>query len=256
MNVARKVRQGEITNEEASWLMEQPGIVSYSQLASLYENEPNNAFIMKDGRVLWVRFWDTAPNEIWGATIFETKEIAEYVLRNFKDHHVHGDQYLSLYFLEGKDFVNRVPVLIDQLSELLGISRNELNCSFDSLQIVSEAICRYGYESCEEPNVFAALIAYIGEVLIRRLSGRWTMEYNKEQACWEPNIRDDRNRRCFFWVMLMESLDLADLQEQGDVEQDNIDSLSWVEALVKMYESYNTNNITHDVWLSHYGPNH
>ncbi len=108
----------------------------------------------------------------------------------------------------GEDFIQHVPELIDQLSTLLKIPRNKLDESMDSLTAVQAKIKHMGRAKCIEPPIFAALVAYIGEVMIAEIpNSRWQMRFSDQfPDTWEPWIVDSQERICNSWSNLYNML--------------------------------------------------
>lgn len=90
---------------------------------------------------------------------------------------------------QGQDFINQVPQLIHDLATKLGISPQQLDKSGSSLEIVDRAIRRKGRTKCLEPEIFAPLVAYVGEVIQQRVGGHWEMRAT-ETDVWEPWVID------------------------------------------------------------------
>lgn len=95
---------------------------------------------------------------------------------------------------QGKDFVIKVPELIDELSAKLQISKDELDYSESSLEGIDEAIQRIGRFKCLEAEIFAPLVAYVGEVIKQSTEGRWELILAADGVTWEPWIIDSHGR--------------------------------------------------------------
>jgi hypothetical protein len=68
---------------------------------------------------------------------------------------------------QGPHFIEAVPALIDELAQKLGLPREALDNSLESLDVVEKAIkakIRPRKRILEIPNLFAAIVAYTGEV--------------------------------------------------------------------------------------------
>ncbi len=78
-----------------------------------------------------------------------------------------------IYFSKNKaQLVNKVDELINQLTIYLDILYKELDYSYKSLDIVSSKAESYGFEKVQA-DLYDNLIAYVGEVIRRRVKGDW-----------------------------------------------------------------------------------
>ncbi|MCY7274519.1 MAG: hypothetical protein LH702_12485 [Phormidesmis sp. CAN_BIN44] len=105
--------------------------------------------------------------------------------------------------------------MITELAAQLDIPIQQLDKSGNSLKVVDKAIHRKGQSKCLEAEIFAPLVAYVGEVLRQRINGRWEMlraedpreiilhkvgDYWEEERVgeypevWEPWIVDERGQ--------------------------------------------------------------
>jgi hypothetical protein len=110
---------------------------------------------------------------------------------------------------QGKDFVQHVPQLIDQLAETSGIPREQLDNSYASLEKVERVAQGWGKARCLEVPIFPMLVAYIGEVMRHDVDGYWEMRLAYHHSdIWEPWIMDREGRECnpfsFLYDMLTE----------------------------------------------------
>jgi hypothetical protein len=94
-----------------------------------------------------------------------------------------------------KHFIEEVENLLGQLPRLIGVAEGELDLTESSLAIVDRALRHVDESEVLTPEVFPALLAYVGEVIRRRIDGEWQI---REQAdgTWEPDIVDKRGRQC------------------------------------------------------------
>ncbi len=74
-----------------------------------------------------------------------------------------------------RDFINQVPELINELAVKLDIPLQQLDKSEKSLEAVDWAVRRKGQYKCLEAEIFAPLVAYVGEVIKQEINGRWEM---------------------------------------------------------------------------------
>jgi hypothetical protein len=101
-------------------------------------------------------------------------------------------------FPQGKEFVAKVPELIDQLAEILGLSRGDLDYGAESLDKVDERVRqRYQRKDRLKGGIFAPLVAYLGEVIRRTVGGEWRMDLDRAVG-WVPKVvvRGDWREYC------------------------------------------------------------
>lgn len=108
---------------------------------------------------------------------------------------------------QGQDFINQVPELVHDLATKLGISPQQLDKSGRSLEIVDRAIRRKGRRKCLEPEIFAPLVAYAGEVLQQRIGGHWEMRATEYPEVWEPWVIDAQGRGHQPYIIVYDELD-------------------------------------------------
>ena len=105
-----------------------------------------------------------------------------------------------LYGLVPNDdtFALRVPQLVNDLSIILKISREQLDNSLSSLELVERKVKHLGRTKCLAPPVFQAIVAYTGEVIREAIMGRWEMLLNHgthgADDFWEPWLVDAQGR--------------------------------------------------------------
>lgn len=108
---------------------------------------------------------------------------------------------------QGQNFVNEVSELINQLAVKLHIPREELDYSQSSLKKVEKAVRRQGPEKCLEADIFAPLVAYVGEAIKQRTGGRWELSLVPDETeIWEPMIVDASGRSIDFASLLYDEL--------------------------------------------------
>ncbi len=108
---------------------------------------------------------------------------------------------------QGQDFINQVPELVHDLATKLGISPQQLDKSGRSLEIVDRAIRCKGRRKCLEPEIFAPLVAYVGEVLQQRVGGHWEMRATENPDVWEPWVIDAQGRGHQPYIIVYDELD-------------------------------------------------
>jgi hypothetical protein len=96
---------------------------------------------------------------------------------------------------QGPHFIEAVPALVNELAEKLGLPREALDNSLESLDVVEKAIkakIRPRKRILEIPNLFAAIIAYTGEVGRALTGGRWQLN-EVHGGIWEPYVLFDND---------------------------------------------------------------
>lgn len=94
---------------------------------------------------------------------------------------------------QGPQFIEAVPGLVDELADKLGLARETLDGSLESLEVVEKALntkIRPRKRILEIPNLFAAIVAYTGEVARKLTNGRWHLN-PVHGGIWEPYILFD-----------------------------------------------------------------
>ncbi|NJO74755.1 MAG: hypothetical protein HC833_13920 [Leptolyngbyaceae cyanobacterium RM1_406_9] len=79
------------------------------------------------------------------------------------------------YSKQKTQLVNQIDALTDDLARSLSISHTQLDFSYKSLDIVSSKAEDYGLENVQT-ELYDNLVAYVGEVLRRRVEGHWVVE--------------------------------------------------------------------------------
>jgi len=96
---------------------------------------------------------------------------------------------------QGPHFIEAVPALVDELAQKLGLPREALDNSLESLDVVEKAIkakIRPRKRILEIPNLFAAIVAYTGEVGRALTGGRWQLN-EVHGGIWEPYVLFDND---------------------------------------------------------------
>lgn len=76
----------------------------------------------------------------------------------------------------GKDFADHIDVLVEQLSNSLQISKEVLNNSLESLLIIDQQLAKENLDDLFFINNLLGLSAYLGEVMIHNIRGKWGFE--------------------------------------------------------------------------------
>lgn len=84
-----------------------------------------------------------------------------------------------------QELISNVDLLIEQLRSLMSRSRDELDLSYKSLDVVSQFVEGIGMERAQK-ELYDHLVAYVGEVLRLRIDGRW--EVNQQDHLPYPHL--------------------------------------------------------------------
>ena len=96
---------------------------------------------------------------------------------------------------QGPHFIEAVPGLVDELAKLLKLPREALDNTPQSLDLVEEALrkkVRPRKRILEIPHLFAAIVAYTGEVARHVTGGRWHLN-EVHGGIWEPYVMFDND---------------------------------------------------------------
>jgi len=177
-----KLKSRSLTAKQVQELLKKPGWAPDPELSS---GGSSPAYKHSDGRILVVF-------ENGKGKLGESREaLLKLITAVGQQKPVH---LLSGRLPQGKEFVTEVPKLIDQLAMNLGIPRNELDKSEGSLDIVDKAIKRIGRRKSMKPEVFAPLVAYVGEVIRQAVGGEWELRLAADGETWEPWIVRQNSR--------------------------------------------------------------
>jgi hypothetical protein len=90
---------------------------------------------------------------------------------------------------QGHAFAEQVPQLISGLPAHLKLDAARLDGTEASLDAVDKALRRMSHQRMLNPQVWAALTAYVGEVIRKATNGRWEMRRASDsEKTWEPWI--------------------------------------------------------------------
>ncbi|MBK9265487.1 MAG: hypothetical protein IPM54_37585 [Polyangiaceae bacterium] len=96
---------------------------------------------------------------------------------------------------QGPHFIEAVPGLVDELAKQLKLPREALDNTRESLDVVEEALkkrIRPRSRILEIPNLFAAIVAYTGEVARHVTGGHWHLN-EVHGGIWEPYVMYDND---------------------------------------------------------------
>ena len=101
----------------------------------------------------------------WTAKV---REDSKHGLGNSTSHWAYYSQFKA-------DLLSNLDMLIGQLRSTMGRSRDELDLSYKSLDIVSRFVEDLGIERAQK-ELYDHLVAYVGEVLRLQMDGRWQID--------------------------------------------------------------------------------
>lgn len=112
-------------------------------------------------------------------------------------------------FPQGARFLGEVRSLVAALPRMLGLPASALDLGLESLERIDEVARARGTEPFLEPPLFPAVVAYVGEVVVRAKRARWEM-VRAPGGQWEPwVVLEDGRRFPPFVTVLEEALDHA-----------------------------------------------
>lgn len=89
----------------------------------------------------------------------------------------------------GKDFIDKVDDLINQIPNLLHTPDNIMNLRIDSLPKIENYLYRHHFTDDFTDKIFLPLLAYIGKSIISNEGGEWNMRYDELFKTWTPDIK-------------------------------------------------------------------
>jgi hypothetical protein len=109
---------------------------------------------------------------------------------------VRARDILANVFPYGADFPLHIAGLIRDLAARLDITESALDRSLRSLELVEEGVRAFGGGPRAVTEIFANLVAYMGEVLIDRNGGSWYMLWRPDHRVWEPYVVTESGEFC------------------------------------------------------------
>jgi hypothetical protein len=126
--------------------------------------------------------------------LYESKDELGAMLDEVEEQARRGPVSICRDLPQGQAFTEQVPQLIRGLPAKLGLDAGELDGGEASLDKVDRAIRRLRPERLLTPSLFAALTAYVGDVIRKATKGRWEMRRGSDAETWEPWIVDPSGR--------------------------------------------------------------
>jgi hypothetical protein len=183
-----------IRAKEARKLLKEVGGAKDAELKAEIErilghsSEPlDEIYRLTDGRVVDISYSN--------ARLYESTEEYRQFLASVQETARRSPQHpLGTRFPSGRDFIDAVGQLAQEVAGKLQIGPEVLNGSVDSLEYVDEAAQRLvGQNLFDDPTILAPIVAYVGEVMREATDGHWkirTSEFRKggDSDRWEPVI--------------------------------------------------------------------
>jgi hypothetical protein len=94
-------------------------------------------------------------------------------------------------------FIDRVDEYIVLFAKTCSIPNTMLDRTMESLDKVEKKLRKVANDQITTEQVFAGLVAYVGEVMRVHMNGRWIMRLSAQDGkTWEPWLIDDNGRAC------------------------------------------------------------
>jgi hypothetical protein len=156
-------------HEEFTEFFEETYSTGYKKQPLVYEL-PNDRFLYvfdPEGIVLAGK-GDIYPKDHFLRSIRWTQRVRD----NYANNRGSSVSHWRYYSKNKTELINKIDQLIDELAEKLAIPRPQLDFSYASLDIVSSKAEDYGLDEVQA-ELYDNLVAYVGEVLKRRVNGQW-----------------------------------------------------------------------------------
>ncbi len=148
----------------------------------------SEAFDLVDGSVLLL--FDNGKGRL-----HRSKEELQAALKQLGQRARQGPESVCRDLPHGQAFAEQVPQLVRLLPAKLNLGAAQLDGTEASLDAVDTALHRMRHRKMLRPDVFAALTAYVGEVIRNVTKGRWEMRRGSDfEQTWEPWIVDTSGR--------------------------------------------------------------
>jgi hypothetical protein len=212
-------------------VLKEPGWSLDAELTAQIPEDISPATIYKssDGRILLIEMFEG------GGSVYESVDAWLALLASLEPLRNSSPSHLLQGRLpQGQDFINQIPALINELAAQLDIPLTELDKTKASLRAIDRAIRRKGQSECLEAEIFAPLVAYVGEVgrqtasipshwemreaemvdpraiILTKVGDHWEETRVGEaphfEAVWEPWIVDEQGGNYPIFVFLYDEL--------------------------------------------------
>lgn len=157
----KKLNARNLTNKQVKELLQQP---SWTVEEELSKQLKCTAYVSTEDRVLLHR-------EVMQSRLYENKQDLLDLLKQGKKRF--DQQVLWYESVQRQEFASRIPRLLDELGQKLGISATKLDYTLESLGVIDAKLNQRKREEYFKQEVFAALVAYVGETIKKATNGQW-----------------------------------------------------------------------------------
>jgi hypothetical protein len=169
--VQKLVASGARPRPDLSAKLEETFSTGYSKRPLVYELEGNRFLFVFDEQEPGL----AGKGDIYPAAVF--LRLVQWTAKVREDYACwRGDavSHWAYYSTHRDHFISHVEALIERLRSTMSRSRDELDFSYRSLDIVSDFVERIGIERAQK-DFYDHLVAYVGEVLRQRIEGQWEL---------------------------------------------------------------------------------
>jgi hypothetical protein len=158
-----------------------------------------DTFVHPENKSVLMLYWDGK-----GGTLFPDKDTVYRVVSDpdvLKPRHM-----LQGVFTQGEDFPEQSAMLAKRFAEEVfsGLKRPIDPYSMESLRSVDRYVSKNGAKKLLQPDSFAGLLAYAGEVVRKAHSMEWSMV--EKSSLWEPWLVDEAGNRYPIFAALYREL--------------------------------------------------
>jgi hypothetical protein len=115
------------------------------------------------------------------------------------------------------EFIRHIPELVTSLPRLLRVDPASLDGTEESIAVIDIVVDELGSGHFSTPDVFQSVVAYVGEVIRRRIDGSWDVQLGQDGRTWEPDIIDRYGKKCSLLRLYNEILEHGEEGEEGDL---------------------------------------
>jgi len=172
-------------------LIESKVFVASDFYGNLYKSENGYYILLDDFNQLNV----TKTEKIGIGTLrvysnIDEVRVAQKRYEEFKDKGVTSEHfYQKISDTYGQNFPELVNQLIDRLPELLNFDKEQLSLDSLGIELIDEALKWNGTNYKLFDSWFPSVLAFYGQAYIaNKKEGKWTMQYDKEDKVWIPEV--------------------------------------------------------------------
>jgi hypothetical protein len=169
--VKEEILRGSKFREDLSELFSNTTSIGYIEKPKVYE--------LDTGNFLYV--FDENDISIAGKGDIYNPEIFQRIIKKYKRHLTDRDKPIGssvtmwrFFSKIGNDVINKVENLRFELANKLHLNEQNLDFTYKSLDNINEKLVSFEIEEIRE-NFYDHLLAYIGEVIRRRIGGEWQL---------------------------------------------------------------------------------